>query len=76
MQLRQNVDYSHLQGTFPVTTKRFENLGALSLFPHKNGLQIPVGHFLCNFIAPLSHQTLEMRRNVSILTPINRNLTA
>ena len=33
MQLRQNVDYSHLQGTFPVTTKRFENLGALSLSP-------------------------------------------
>ena len=56
MQLRQNVDYSHLQGTFPVTTKRFENLGALSLSPHNNGLQIPVGHFLCNFVAPLSHQ--------------------
>ena len=22
----------------------------------KNGLQIPVGHFLCNFVAPLSHR--------------------
>ena len=28
----------------------------LSLSPHNNGLQIPVGHFLCNFVAPLSHQ--------------------
>lgn len=33
MQLRQNVDYSHLQGTFPTKTKRFENRGALSLSP-------------------------------------------
>ena len=30
-----------------------------SLSPHNNGLQIPVGHFLCNFVAPLSHQVLE-----------------
>ena len=33
MQLRQNVDYGYLQGTFPIKTKRFENLGALSLSP-------------------------------------------
>ena len=39
MQLRQNVDYSHLQGTFPVTTKRFENLGALSLSPQRYDTQ-------------------------------------
>ena len=28
----------------------------ISLSPHNNGLQIPVGHFLCSFVAPLSHQ--------------------
>ena len=33
----------------------------ISFSPHNNGLQIPVGHFLCNFVAPLSHQqSLEM----------------
>ena len=37
MQLRQNVDYGYLQGTFPSKTKRFENLGALSLSPQDNG---------------------------------------
>ena len=49
MQLRQKVEYGYLQGTFPIKTKRFENLGTLSLSPHNNGLQIPVGLFFVQF---------------------------
>ena len=30
----------------------------LSLSPLYNGLQIPVGHFLYNFVAPLSHRKI------------------
>ncbi len=39
MQLRQNVGYGYLQGTFPSKTKRFENLGALSLSPRRHDSQ-------------------------------------
>jgi hypothetical protein len=44
MQLRQNVDYGYLQGTFPSKTKRFENLGALSLSPRYFWLKTPSEH--------------------------------
>ena len=33
MQLRQNVDYSHLQGTFAIITKKSEMLRSLPLLP-------------------------------------------
>lgn len=33
MQLRQNVDYSHLQGTFAIITKKSEILRSLPLLP-------------------------------------------
>ena len=66
MQLRQNVDYGYLQGTFPTKTKRFENLGALSLSPlyfwQKPLLNTLRGVFLV-LTSEKMHRTSFRRRN-------------